>query len=213
MNSMKLKLIVIFCLFSSILFAQTKADLCKSSIKSYCKKNYSLYKPVEFSRFEKSYFVYEDDDYQIDVWLASLLNKTNELKDTVLIKKINKYLLTHKVETYSFTQSYSVIRIELVQIKGKIFNKVIIKKKSEDNIIDSVFINNFIKNDEVIHLNENAKEFNEIIFYPYRDELTKPAYTYVHIYEALTKGGTKRYFRSLFYLDTKTYKVLDEVEL
>ena len=208
---MKLKLIVIFCLFSSILFAQTKADLCKSSIKSYCKKNYSLYKPVEFSRFEKSYYVY--DDYKIDVWLASLLNKINEQKDTVLIKKINKYLLTHTVETYSFTESYSVIRIELVQIKGEIFNKFIIKKKYEDNMIDSVLINNFITNEEVIHMNENAKEFNDITFYPDRDQLTKPAYIYVHIYEALTKGGTKRYFSSLFYLDTKTYKVLDEVEL
>ena len=189
---MKLKLIVIFCLFSSILFAQTKADLCKTSIKSYCKKNYSLYKPVEFSRFEKSYYVY--DDYKIDVWLASLLNKINEQKDTVLIKKINKYLLTHTVETYSFTESYSVIRIELVQIKGEIFNKFIIKKKYEDNMIDSVLINNFITNEEVIHMNENAKEFNDITFYPDRDQLTKPAYIYVHIYEALTKGGTKRYF-------------------
>ena len=76
-----------------------------------------------------------------------------------------------------------------------------------------VLINNFITNDEVIHMNENANEYNEITFLPDRDKLTKPAYIYVHIYEALTKGGTKRYFSSLFYLDTKTYKVLDEVEL
>ena len=193
------------------MFAQTKADLCKTSIRSYCKNNYSLYKPAEFSGFEKSIYVY--DDYKIDVWLANLLNKTNELKDTVLIMKINKYLLTHTVETFSFTESYSVIKIELVQIKGEIFNKFIIKNTSEDNKIDSVFINNFITNDEVINMNENAKEFNEITFYPDRDKLTKPAYIYTHIYEALTKGGTKRYFSSLFYLDAKTYKVLEEVEL
>jgi hypothetical protein len=209
---MKLKLIVFFCFLNSIVFAQTKADLCKKSIISYCKKNYSLYKAVEFSRFEKSYYVY--DDYTIDVWLSNLIRKTNELKDTIAINKINKYLLTHSIETYHFSESYfdMLTKIELVQIKGEIFNKFIFKK-TDDNIIDSVLINNFITNDEVINMNENGVAQKDISFNPERDKLTKPAFIYVHIYEALTKGGTKRYFSSLFYLDTKTYKVLDEVEL
>ena len=213
MNSMKLKLIVIFCLFSSILFAQTKADLCKSSIKSYCKKNYSLYKPVEFSRFEKSYFVY--DDNKIDIWFERLLNKKNELKDTVLIKKINNYLLTHTIEVSNSTEYNDdmLIKIEILQKKGIIYNKFITYNSDSESNRDSILIRNeILTNKIVLNINEN-EDVHVFSFTTERDKLTKPAYTYTHIYEALTQGGTKRYFSSLFYLDIKTYKVLEEVEL
>ena len=210
---MKLKLIVIFCFFSSILFGQTKADLCKTSIKNYCKKNYSLYKAVEFSRFEKSYFVY--DDNTIDIWFEKLLNKTNELKDTILIKKINKYLLTHSVVIYNSTDysNDSLTKIEIAEIKGKIYNKFITFNADKESNIDSVFINNVLITNKVFLNYDEKDEIQVFTFTTERDKLTKPAYIYAHIYEALTQGGTKRYFSSLFYLDTKTYKVLEEVEL
>lgn len=203
---MKLKLIVIFCLFSSILFAQTKADLCKSSIKSYCKKNYSLYKPVEFSRFKKSEYTYLDNT--VDIWLDKLLNKKNEIKDSVLIKKINNYLSS--TNTVRCLYGY-LDKIENCQINGLMFNRLIFYNKYNSRK-DSILVTNFLINDEFVNKDENNDIIN-LTFISYGDSLTIPAYSYVHIYEALTKGGTKRYFSSLFYLDTKTYKVLDEVEL
>lgn len=218
-NSMKLKLIVFFCLFSSILFAQTKADLCKTSIKSYCKKNYSLYKPLEFKEFDKNYYYFDND--KINFLLKEILSKKNELNDTVLIEELNDYILSEKeylnhnhLMYFNFTTGQKGVvfeKVKMFKIGEQFYNKFLYTKLNNTQnlkVYDSILITNVVLGDEVLNYDEKG---NILQFSLEPRKLYKPAYIYCHIYESLDNVGIKRYHKSIFYIDTKTYKVIDEV--
>jgi hypothetical protein len=90
----------------------------------------------------------------------------------------------------------------------------VIPIKENGVTFDTIYFCNKPANSKGVILNYNLN--NDIKLYsfdPNRGTYLKPVYRIQHTYEALTKGGFKKYFTSIFYLDTKTYEVISEEDI
>lgn len=209
MRTLRILILLIFTYVSTN--GQTPIELSKKSVINYCKKHYTLYKPSEWKDFGKEPYVFED--FTIDLQLDKILNKNIELKDTINLKKVNKYIKNHKVSVkddgslLGYIDSIILKKINdklcyfiPINFYGSTIDTIIFYNKSPNN--NSTFLN--------YDLDNNAKVY---LFDPIRETYTKQVYSILHTYEAITKGGYKKYFTSIFYINMKTYEIIKEDEM
>jgi hypothetical protein len=206
-----LRLLLLLLLINNSSIAQTPLDLCKKSVNSYCKKAYTLYKPAEWKTFSKTN--YDFQDYKIDIYLSVLTKKTFELSDTTYIKKINNHLIKHKISVFEEEEILGdITSIKLEKIKGRTYFAIPVIYYGV--LIDTLRFCSKPSNNSGLHLQYTPENDIKIYtFEPQRATTTKLVYSLALTYEALTEGGFKKYFTSVFYLDMKTYKIIEEVNL
>jgi hypothetical protein len=206
-----LRLLLLLLLINNSSIAQTPLDLCKKSVNSYCKKAYTLYKPAEWKNFRKE--PYEFPDYSIDIYFYKLLGQQIEKIDNSTINTLNRFIDKNNVRLKEDDELIGYVDTIIIRkIKSNLYCVIPIKENGVT--FDTIYFCNKPANSKGVILNYNLN--NDIKLYsfdPNRGTYLKPVYRIQHTYEALTKGGFKKYFTSIFYLDTKTYEVISEEDI
>lgn len=196
---------------NTALFSQTIIDV-KKDVTNYCKKNYDLFKPVEWSNYELEY---------------KKLGISNDEIDTSLYKNIDKFFkgdttkpVFNSINNFQYSFYYSYV----INNKDTVFNKAsntlgrtsLNKRRYNfitDNWSDTLYFN--YKNNKIItNNNDTLKILDRYIL---DEDLPKKIAFYVNcykirlVYNALSNGGDVRIYSTTFsvnyYLNGKLLSV------